>query len=179
MASRVPPPPPRIVATAQTDPNLISLSQWFDDFYKAAVIEGFFLNVVEEGTENPTPPGELPDPASTTLATAQKTANDAYLLAQAAQATATSANNRVKDWQRGSVTVSDAATTGTITFAPAQTNTNYMILIQVKSTSGAPPLDATLVIAKTYNQNDCVFTLNAAPGAGKSVTFEWVMIRGF
>lgn len=178
MPVSAPPPPPRIVASQNTDPNLISIVQWISDFYKSAILEGYFLNTVDQSKEDGGSGTSLPDPASTTLATAQKTANDAYILGQAAQKTADTANNRTKDWVRGTVTVSDLATTGTITFASAQTDTSFIVLVQPKSTSGSPPLDATLVIAKTYTTANCVFTLNAAPGTGKSVTFEWILIRG-
>lgn len=177
MAARVPPPPPRFTADPQA--NFIILANWLQEFFNAAVLEGYFLNVVEESQQNPVNPSDLPDPATTTLATAQKTANDAYVIAQATQQTANAANNRVKDWLRGEVTISESDTTAEIVWPEEQPDTNYMVLIQTKETVGAPSLDATLVIEKTYATDKCTITVNGAPGSGASVTFDWVMIRGF
>lgn len=171
--STVPPPPPRVTGVEQAD--LAAVIEWLWDFYRSAVLQGFFFSQNNAPTANQIT--GLPDPAGTNLATAQQTANEAKLAAQAAQTTATSANDRTKNWRKGSVTVSDTNTVTTVTFATAEPDTNYSVFLQVKSFSGVTSTDPLLVTNKVYTTANFQFTINAAPGAGHSVTYEWFLVR--
>lgn len=174
--SRVPPPPPRLTGNVLQD--LIAIVNWLWDFYRAAVLEEFFLNVDTQAQTGTVTITNLPDPANTNLATAQKTANDAYQLANTANTTANAANNRTKNWRRGTVTIENLDTNKTVTLSPAEPDTNYMIVMQVKDFEDSPDLGATQVIRKVYSTGSFQFFVNAAPGAATDkVTFEWLLIR--
>jgi hypothetical protein len=74
-----PPSPPRLTGDYQADSVIINDYLW--DFYTAAVQSGL-LNPQAQATAQPIDPSNLPDPANTTIATAQLTANLAYQFAQ-------------------------------------------------------------------------------------------------
>jgi hypothetical protein len=63
------PPPPRLTGDYQSDQ--ITLSDYLSDIFTS------------QGTAQPINPADLPDPALTTIATAQQTANAAYNFATA------------------------------------------------------------------------------------------------
>lgn len=78
------PPPPR--RTGDADADMAMFAQWFYRFYTAAVIEGGLLRADQQEVEQPIDPASPPSPASTTLATAQATANTALVAATATAA---------------------------------------------------------------------------------------------
>lgn len=161
-----PPPPPRFSGDPKLD--LQALIQWVNDFYTAGVRQGYFFSVENQPTAEQIT--DLPDPSGSNVAQAQQTANTALILA-------TAANNRTLAWDSGSVTISDASTGDTVTLSPAQANASYIVLMQVRAFTGSPPLGATQVIGKSYAAGNFSFTVNAAPGVGNSVTFDWVLVR--
>jgi hypothetical protein len=118
------------------------------------------------------------DAADVTANTALSNAAAASTAATNAQTTANLANNRTKDWLRGQLTITGAATSATNTFAPVQGDTSYFVFPAIESSTGAPAAGAYTVtsIGKTVND----FTLNvlAAPGIGNSVTYNWILVRG-
>lgn len=70
------PQPPRLSGDAQAD--LISLNNWMWQFYQATVVESGLLDPSYQATASPTfDPNNLPDPADTSVARAQQTANAA------------------------------------------------------------------------------------------------------
>jgi hypothetical protein len=83
------PPPPRI----DFDPNDVasmagavrSLLGWVNDFYRSTVIESGLLDPDYQSTAGTFDPDSLPDPADSSIARAQQTANEAYKLAQEAK----------------------------------------------------------------------------------------------
>ncbi len=171
----VPPPPPRL--TGNTAGDLQVLAGWLWDFYRSAILQGFFLNVQNQGQAGggDDPPPNLPDPAATNLAQAQQTANDAYLLAQAAATDA----NRIDGWFTGSLTISGGTTTATHTFTDAQKppSVNYIVLAAAQTFSGTPTIASFPVIRITKNAADFVLEINSAPGSGNSVTFDFLFVR--
>lgn len=115
--------------------------------------------------------------AATAAATASAAAATASTAAAAAQATANTADARTNTWLAGSVPVTGAATTGTHSFGSAQPDTNYQILANpISSTGGpAPASNRILSIAKTVN--DFTITVEAAPGVGATVNFDFLLVR--
>lgn len=170
----VPPPPPRLSGDLASD--FQALINWVSDFYKSAVLQGFFLNVQNQGQGgSDDPPPNLPDPANTNLAQAQQTANDAYLLAQAAQAEA----NRTDGWFTGSLTISAGASSAVHTFTAAQTqaDTNYKVLVVAQTFVGTPTVSSFPIIRITKTTTNFTIEVSASPGLGNSVTFDFMLVR--
>lgn len=78
---------------------------------------------------------------------------------------------------QGIVQVSDTNSSGSVTFTTAQSDANYVIILQAKTVSGAPATGAYTISSKTYTPAGFTFTILAAPGAGTSITFEWQLVR--
>ena len=183
------PHPPRMTGDAATD--LRAIIYWSADFYRVAILENTLLQAAQQivfGTFNP---ASLPDPASTTLARAQQTANEAYTLANsanitalaasaaatAAQSTANTASTsatlaNTKAGIQGQVTISDAATTGALTLTPAQADTTYFVTVTATAITGAPLAAAYTIKTVTKLVGSVTIELVAAPGVGTSITFD-------
>lgn len=120
---------------------------------------------------------DLPNPQTSTVAQAQTTANQAYILA-------TDAGSEVEDVKEilarnttGTVLASDGDTGKTVNFSEAQPDTSYTVFVQAKSSGGTPVTDAFIITSKTYNTGSFSFTMKDAPGVGNSITFEWQLVR--
>lgn len=138
---------------------------------------------------------DLPDPATSTVAQAQQTANQAYVLAQQAKTAVTELDTeltasiadvgaRIDGFVAGTFTIAGLNTSQTVTLSPAQPNTNYRVIVQPKSFTGSPANNAFLVKSKSYNTGDFSVTVVAAPGNDGGgppvdyvVTWEWQLIR--
>lgn len=175
------PSPPK--TTGDTNRDLALLQNWIFQLYQVIAVQDTFVTNSSQ-TDSNFNPATLPDPTTSNIATAQATANSAYILADeaetdavAAQATATAANDRTKFWAHGSFTITDPATTSVISLSPAQSDTNYDVLVTPSATGGSPPDAAYIVsgIAKTVN--DFTVTIKAAPGGGNSVSFNYLLVR--
>jgi hypothetical protein len=172
--ANVPPPPPRATGNAQTD--AAALAQWANDFYTAAVRGGYFLNVQEQSQGGSFDPASLPDPASTTLAQAQTTANEAYAKAVAAGDDA----NRIDNWYTGTATVTGASASIAVTFPgdKQQPDATYKVFLSVVSFTGTPGLGAFVPVSTTLlATTGFTLTVQAAPGLGNSVTFNVFIVR--
>jgi len=78
---------------------------------------------------------------------------------------------------RGNVTVEGDAIGGTVTHGVNLPDADYEVVLQAKTITGSPAADAFRVVTKTYAQQDFTFALAAAPGAGSSITFSWILVR--
>lgn len=78
---------------------------------------------------------------------------------------------------RGQVTVSGAATTGTATFATAETNATYFVELTPTASTGTPAAGSNRVLSVAKNAANFVVTVEAAPGVGNTVTFDWKLTR--
>jgi hypothetical protein len=166
-ATRVPPPPPR--ATGEPEVDMRGLMQWAYDFYEKGVTGGYFLNDLEESQSGDFDPSTLPDPATSTIARAQQTANEAYTLAAQARQIALAAQGVF-----GTITVSDANATADVTFSSAVSNTNYIVTFTpVISKTGSPASGAFQITELAKTTTKFTITLAAAPGAGTSVTYQY------
>ena len=160
----LPPPPPRV--TGRIGEDLVTLVQWMGAFYKASVLEKAFIQTAGQFDPGTFDPASLPKPASTTIAKAQDTANQAYILAVAAQAQIF-----------GEITVSDADPDATHTFAEDQPDTDYSVVLTAKSKTGTPVTGAYEIVRQVYTVTGFTITVEAAPGVGSSVTFVWHLRR--
>ncbi|MHB9035713.1 MAG: glycosyl hydrolase family 28-related protein [Armatimonadota bacterium] len=78
---------------------------------------------------------------------------------------------------RGSIVISNTATSGTVTFGTAESDTGYFATATVTSTSGSPAATAKRVSISNKTVNGFTITLEAAPGSSKSVTVDWMLLR--
>lgn len=193
---RPPPPPPRLTGDPQQD--MLIVAAHLNEIYQNTFVNYQVTKTVTGYDPAGFDPASLPDPASTTLGKAQRTANDAYALANSAksdaasvketaddakatadtaEATANTANNKTKDWLWGNFTISGTNNTATMTFGEPQADAIYWVVVSVKDYSGSPPPEALVAIRHAYTTTTFTVTINAAPGAGNSVTFNWLLVR--
>jgi hypothetical protein len=176
-----PPPPPRLSGDPANDQAAVV--QWAWDFYESVVIQNYYVSQAGQFDPGDFDPSTLPDPATATIASAQQTANEAYALAVVADEKAdeaTEAAARTENWVRGTFSIADANTSGTYTFTTPQADNDYNVFINAKGYTGTPAsVDSTLVIQKVYSTNSFSVTINAAPGVGNSVIFDFILVRNF
>lgn len=166
----VPPPPPR--HTGRDREDIVASFNWSHDFYEAAVVNGYFLDVVNSFATVTFDPASLIDPASATVATAQETANTAYLLADQAYAEALDARPLA-----GSASIADPATSFVHTFAEVEPDADYYVAVSPSGFTGAPAAGSRTVVSVVKTTADFTVTIQAAPGVGASVTFDWILGR--
>lgn len=172
--------PPRTTGNAQMDFPIV-----IDWLWRAYQIIAQAVNYINAQIEdNPDINiNDLPDPATSTVAQAQTTANQAYALATQAQNTANSAKsdaaalkNRLDGFTGGTFTIADFNTTASVNI-PTQADVNYRVMVQPRSSVGSPEDEAFTIRAKTYATSNFSVTLLGWPGAGNSVTFDWQLVR--
>lgn len=78
---------------------------------------------------------------------------------------------------RGQVTVSGAATTATNTFGTAEADASYNITLTPVSSTGTPAAGSNRVLSVSKLGASFTVTVEAAPGVGNTVTFDWKLIR--
>jgi hypothetical protein len=83
------PPPPRI--SDDEDPAVVikKLSDWFNDFYRSAVIASGLLDPKYQASTPTFDGNNLAAPSNTTIGQAQQTANEAYNLAKSLESRVT------------------------------------------------------------------------------------------
>lgn len=140
--------------------------QYLNDFYKAAVVQGYFTNSESVSAIA----ANLVDPAQATAASAQNTANTALTLAN-------TSNDRTKNYVVGAVTISGAATTGVVVLAVAQPDAVYKVVFSGEGFTGAPPAAAFVTVSMLKTAAQFTVTLASAPGVGNSVTLAWFLVR--
>lgn len=167
-----PPPPPRLTGTPERDVAI--LLSWINDFYRVVVREGYFLQTAEQFDADGIDGDLVVDPATASIATAQNTANEAYILAGAAK---TQADRTDAGLLSGTVTISDTATTGVVTLAEALADTAFHAILVPSASTGTPAAGSRDVVTIVNATTGFTVTLGAAPGAGNSVTFNWLLHR--
>ncbi len=180
--------PPRTTGNAQQDFPIII--DWFWRAYQVITESVAFIN--QQVQESPDlNVNDLPNPATATISSAQTTANLAYALADqadnkadaleprmdAAEADITTLTGRLDGFIHDTFTITGAFTGVVVTFGTPQPDTDYRIIVQPLSSTGAPASGAYTVKEKTYGTADFSVTMVAAPGGITSVTYEWQLIR--
>lgn len=105
------------------------------------------------------------------------TADEAYARGDEAYELATTANDRTKNWESGIVTVEDASATATVDLSEAKSDTNYTVFLTPVSYTGTPAAGSRTIKGQTYATDSFDIELEAAPGSGNSVTFNWLLVR--
>lgn len=156
------PKPPRLTGNLANDQ--VAIITWAWDFYKAVEIQGAYAKSADVANDI----ANAVDPANATAGTAQETANTALALA----------GNIEAGLDAGTVTISDAATSGAVTFTIDQADASYIVVASVSTVSGTPAAGAyTLAGVSGKATTGFSIELTAAPGAGKSITYAWQVQR--
>lgn len=199
-ADTIIPGPPRLDNLDPNDPSSIitvvtALHKYLSTFHQAAVGEAKLLNPSFQADAGVFDAAHLPDPALTSIAKAQDTANRAFetasaaapsgaastaqAAADAAQTTANSALALATSLVPQTLTISGAATTGTYTFDNPHPDNLYPVRLEPVSFTddgiASPPGGAFIPTVTSKTVNDFEITLGAAPGAGCSVTFQLIL----
>lgn len=87
-------------------------------------------------------------------------------------ATATPAQNL-----RGALTISDSGTTGAVTFDVEEPDDSYHVAVTPVSSTGTPDTGSNRVLSVTKTSAGFTVEVEAAPGSGNSVTFDWILVR--
>src|ERR1035437_6767413 len=157
--------PPR--TTGQSQQDMPILIDWFWRAYQVITQSVAYIN--SQVTNPQFSVANLPDPANTTLAQAQTTANNAYNLANTAE-------KSIQGFFTGVFDVVDAGVGVTITFNTPQIDANYRVEVQATGSVGAPPVGAFVIAQKSYTVDGFSVILFVAPGVGNTVSFEWQLI---
>lgn len=152
------PPPPRFTGDQESDYR--ALIQWAHSFYEAGVVEsGLFDPEYQASGAEEIDYSALPDPQATTIARAQAVANAS-----------------ITRLISGSFTVSDADTSASVTFSDELSSAEYKAIASPSAFDGSPAANAFSVASINKATTGAAFTLVAAPGAGHSVTFDYLIL---
>ena len=78
----------------------------------------------------------------------------------------------------GVASFTNTATTVAVTFATAETDTSYRVTSLVPTTvSGTPAVGSARVLSIAKTTGGFTATMEAAPGAGNTVNFDWSIQR--
>jgi hypothetical protein len=78
---------------------------------------------------------------------------------------------------RGSLTISGKTSMGTVSFGTQEPDANYFLTVTPTVTTGSPPLGSNRIRSVTKTRDGFRVELEAMPGDGNSVTFDWHLIR--
>ena len=168
------PGPPRITGKLELD--FAAYVQWLTDFYKAGILEGELLQASGQlSTDDLVEVSNLPDPAATTLAQAQQTANNALILAATNDARLDILEASVGAWEQGQFTITGVAKTAVVPVD--QEDTDYFIIALPTAQSGSPAAGARDIVTIAKTVDDFTVTASAAPGGVTSVTYDYLLVR--
>lgn len=169
MTLQTPPPPPRMTGNVSTD--IVAIANWLNDFFTVVVRGGFFVETGSQFDTDSFDASSLPDPASSTIAKAQQTANEAFVLA--------SQNRTVieSDLVTGEAEVADTNDSFVVTFAEEQSDDKYSVSVTPVSVNGTPDPASAVIETIDRTATDLTVTLQAAPGSGNSRTFHFILLR--
>lgn len=160
--------PPRLTGDYAADAKI--LNDYLHQFYQAAVVQSGLLDPTYQAQSAELDPESLPDPASTTIAQAQLTANEAYKLAK----DATDDIARTAAFFHTTLQLSAGNNQITYTFGDAEKpkDANYVVMATARDFSGSPAASAFVVTRIARTVDSFVLTTAAAPGGGNTVTFD-------
>lgn len=77
----------------------------------------------------------------------------------------------------GAFQVTATSATHTVTFATAEPDTNYRVLLSINAVTGTPAAGANRVLSVAKTTAGFTVTFEADAGAGNAVTFAWMLFR--
>jgi hypothetical protein len=156
------PTPPRTTGNQEAD--LFAQINWANDFYRATVVESGLLDPEFQADASAFTAESLPDPEASSIALAQKTANEAYNLGAA---TAAKAVLLITPF-----TLEESDNQIAVTFATAFAGADdYRVMCQTVDFAGTPAAEAFIVTRVERTAAGFTVTLADAPGAGASVSY--------
>ena len=167
-------PPPRIEGTL--DPNLKAYIEY--QLQQFAWLQQVFKRLdPSNGLGAGDAVADVIDPARATPATAQQTANDAKLLATAANNRSIANRNILRSF--GTFDLSGTATSVEVTFPEdeEQPNTTYTVIAQAQEFTGTPAFEAFVPVQYDKLTNKFTMHVSVAPGTGNTVTYAWHIRR--
>lgn len=84
-------------------------------------------------------------------------------------------NNQI--WNNGSATISDAAASVVVTLLFEMPDTDYRVMVTPVSATGTPAAGSRRVTSVVKARGTITIGIEAVPGAGNSVTFDWMVIK--
>ncbi len=78
---------------------------------------------------------------------------------------------------RGSLTLSGPQTSEAVRFGAAESDSGYFVVASVSALSGKPASGSTRVFVTDKSTSGFTVHLESAPGAGNSITVDWILIR--
>lgn len=169
------PNPPR--QTGQTEQDMRSIIEFLTQFFRTTVLETGLLdpNYQASGADFEDL-SQLPIPEATTIARAQKTANlIVKLYWPEIQKAERQARQRVP--YGGTLTISGADDTATTAFDAELPDANYRIALTCTGYTGNPATNSFIVIQVQKTAGGFAFETLAAPGAGATVVWDWLIVR--
>lgn len=164
------PSPPRLEGDWAKD--AMALRDWLAQFFYAAVLQSGLLDPAYQASgADDIDENNLPDPAATTIARAQETANLAVHLIASTWAARLPA--------RGTFTIEGTADAASVAFGKDIGTTDYDVLITPQTYEGSPSVDAFRIIKITNGTAGFAVEVTAAPGSGTSITFAYIVIGDF
>lgn len=148
---------------------------------KGTIVDGgwFGGNATNDITTDATTSGSIfIEPRSNASLAVNDSAPDSLWLSrqmrgiQGISATGTPAKNL-----RGSVTISNTDTAATVVFPNEETNQSFFIVADPVNVTGAPSVASWRHRMGAKSNTGFTLLLEAAPGAGSSITYDWIMVR--
>lgn len=120
----------------------------------------------------------LIDPRSATTLSFTDASGSAFFVSKSVSGLSGLSGTSVKaNNLRGSVTISDANTTAAVSFATAETDTSFFVIVSATVSAGTPAAGSTRCYVTNQATSGFTINLEAAPGAGNSVRVSWFIIR--
>lgn len=151
------PPPPRMGQSPEA--TVAGLVSWVWELYSQGILSNVLATTQALNA--------AVDPANATAASAQNTANEALTIA-----------SDFEHWVAGTASIAETATFVDVTLTTEQADADYWVLPVVESISGAAATNSK-VCNGVSNKTTTGFRISsvAAPGAGTSVTWRWLLGR--
>lgn len=158
--------PPRFTGTVEQ--QMTQMINWVWDLFSKLELTNLFLRFAEQFAPLEFDPTSLPNPSTTTVAQAQQTANDAFILAASALS---------KLGFNGEFIIDELNTTVVETFADDEVNATYNVVATPVAVTGAPAAGAFTITKIDKLVSGFTVTFEAAPGAATSVTYDYQLRR--
>jgi hypothetical protein len=170
-------PPPRRTGNLEADFEAMYL--WMHRLFEIGVVQTGLLDPSQQSDAGEFDPENLPDPANTTIAKSQLTANEAYAKAKSASDGVMEAKEQAAQAAKAALPIfSDSFTMpadknqAVINFTDELPDTDYIPMVMPTGFTGTPDPDG-FAVTKIAKATDKI-TIDTAviPGTGATITFQ-------